>query len=134
MSKLGIGEAGHLKSAKTVDVIRERITSARHEGIERLGANRDAEKSVFSFLSAPLPHTLLTAMSKIARLLTPWLLCSSVSRVRFPINMKHVVAHGRVSFRYDRGGYSYTFKTKSKTLAAKIGLQERQGVQFHLLY
>ena len=38
--KLTQGEAGHLKSAKTVDAIRERITAARHEGIERLGANR----------------------------------------------------------------------------------------------
>ena len=38
--KLTQGEAGHLKSAKTVDAIRERIAAARHEGIERLGANR----------------------------------------------------------------------------------------------
>ena len=40
IDKLTQGEAGHLKSAKTVDAIRERITAARHEGIERLGANR----------------------------------------------------------------------------------------------
>ncbi len=38
--KLTQGEAGHLKSAKSVDAIRERITAARYEGIERLGANR----------------------------------------------------------------------------------------------
>lgn len=38
--KLTQGEAGHLKSAKSVDAIRERIAAARHEGIERLGANR----------------------------------------------------------------------------------------------
>ena len=38
--KLTQGEAGHLKSAKSVDTIRERITAARYAGIERLGANR----------------------------------------------------------------------------------------------
>ncbi|AZQ13299.1 phosphoribosyltransferase [Shewanella khirikhana] len=40
IDKLTQGEAGHLKSAKSVDAIRERILAARHEGIERLGANR----------------------------------------------------------------------------------------------
>lgn len=38
--KLTQGEAGHLKSAKTVDTIRERITAARYAGIERLDTNR----------------------------------------------------------------------------------------------
>ena len=38
IDKLTQGEAGHLKSAKTIDEIRERIAAARHEGIKRLGA------------------------------------------------------------------------------------------------
>ena len=40
IDKLTQGEAGHLKSAKTIDAIRDRITAARHEGIKRLGAGR----------------------------------------------------------------------------------------------
>ena len=38
IDKLTQGEAGHLKSAKTIDEIRERIAAARHEGSKRLGA------------------------------------------------------------------------------------------------
>ena len=42
IDKLTQGEAGHLKAAPTVDAIRDRITAARHEGIERLDAARDS--------------------------------------------------------------------------------------------
>ena len=40
IDKLTQGEAGHLRAAPTVDAIRDRITAARHEGIERLDAAR----------------------------------------------------------------------------------------------
>lgn len=40
IDKLTQGEAGHLKSANSVDSIRERIASARNEGIIRLGSSR----------------------------------------------------------------------------------------------
>lgn len=42
INKLTQGEAGHLKSARSFDEIRNRIVAARHEGIERMGA-RGAE-------------------------------------------------------------------------------------------
>ena len=38
IDKLTQGEAGHLRSAASVDAIRKRITTARREGIERLDA------------------------------------------------------------------------------------------------
>ena len=38
IDELTQGEAGHLRSAASVDAIRKRITTARREGIERLDA------------------------------------------------------------------------------------------------
>ncbi len=38
IDKLTQGEAGHLKAAPSVDAIRDRITKARHEGVQRLYA------------------------------------------------------------------------------------------------
>ncbi|WP_216360464.1 phosphoribosyltransferase [Vibrio mediterranei] len=40
IDKLTQGEAGHLKSAKTVDAIRKRIIEARHEGVKCFGKGR----------------------------------------------------------------------------------------------
>jgi len=36
------GEAGHLRQAPSVDAIRDRIATARHEAVSRVGASRTA--------------------------------------------------------------------------------------------
>lgn len=68
IDKLTQGEAGHLKSAASVDAIRDRIAAARHGAIERLDASRtQAPSPGTQSVSAPDQDGLYESTQELER-------------------------------------------------------------------